>query len=289
MSDAPRLFPDRDHAVAVQEAHDIIERTVAEHRPEAVFLLTSGGNDSLVLLDVVAEHADAVVHINTGIGIEDTNRFALSVGATYSDTVMEYRPPIAYEDLVFDQWNGLPGPGAHRFTFTMLKERCVEQLLRDHGLRRGRRLRFLLLSGARKAESRRRMGHGQVVRRKGGQVWVNPIFTWSNAEMANHRQTRNLPVNEVAANLHMSGECLCGAMADQGPGREERALIRFFYPDFDQRLCDLEEECRSRGLRYCEWGVKRPGWKKDRGGPLCESCAWRTLPFEEGGNGESRA
>lgn len=281
MSGEPlRLFPDRDHAVAVQEAHDIVERTVAKHRPEAVFLLLSGGNDSLVLLDAMAEHADAVVHINTGIGIEETNRFALATAATYSDTVLEYRPPVAYEELVFDRWDGLPGPGIHYFTFQRLKERCVEQLLREHRSRRGDR--FLLLTGVRKAESRRRMGYKEPVNRKGGQVWVNPLLMWSNAEMAHHRSTRSLPVNEVAANLHMSGECLCGAMADQGPEREERALIKFFYPEFDQRLCNLEEECRRRGLRYCEWGVKRPGWKKDSGGPMCASCEWRTLSFDDG-------
>jgi 3'-phosphoadenosine 5'-phosphosulfate sulfotransferase (PAPS reductase)/FAD synthetase len=267
--------PARSPEEVVAEAHGIIAAAREEHRPARTFVLFSGGNDSLVLLDAVAAVADEVVHVNTGIGIPETTEFAHDVGSSYGLPFTEMHPPESYESLVLGRWDGLPGPGAHRFAYVMLKERCIAALLRQHRTRRGER--FMLLTGARSAESVRRMGTSEVVRRDGGQVWVNPLQYVTNEEMSRYRVERRLPVNEVAANLHMSGECLCGAMASQGPEREERALIRFFYPEFDARLSDLERQCREAGKTYCEWGVKRA--TETRGGlPMCQSCEFRFDP-----------
>lgn len=267
---------DRTLSEAVQEAHDITERAKAEHKPEWTFLLFSGGNDSAVLLDTMAEHADAIVHVNTGIGIPEANEHARRVAAAYGVDFIEKHPPVAYEELVLDNWGGMPGPGAHYLTFINLKERCIEAVIRENRSH-PRKGRFLLLTGARAAESKRRMGHGTATDRKGGQVWTNPLWHVEHAEMRAYRAEHDLSQSEVAANLHMSGECLCGAMADQGPERSERELIRFFYPEFDRRLCDLEEECRRRGLAYTEWGVKRPDIGNDKVGPMCHGCENRSL------------
>lgn len=276
--------PEPSLAELVAQAREIVAGAKVEHQPSATFILFSGGNDSLVLLDVLADEADVVFHVETGIGIPDTDVFAEAVGSSYGLPYIVEQPPVSYDDLVLGVWGGMPGPGAHRYTYIRLKERCVEQLLRQHRSRNGER--FLLLTGARRAESRRRMGHTTAVRRIGGQVWVNPLFHWSNEAMGEYRSTRNLPVNPVSANLHMSGECLCGAMADQDHHREERAAIKFFYPEFDRRLCDLERQCRERGLAYAEWGVKRPAVKAEVDGqeafdfsPMCASCEYR---YEEG-------
>lgn len=264
------------------EAAAIIEQAKADHDPVRTFVMFSGGNDSLVLLDAVAAHADEVVHINTGIGVPETTDFARRVGSSYGLPFSEWSPPVAYEELVLTLpvLDGLPGPGVHHIVYSRLKERCVEALLRSHRTRRGQR--FMLLTGIRQAESRKRMGYRDPVNRRKGQVWVNPLLFWANEEMANYRRRRKLPVNEVAANLHMSGECLCGAMADQGPEREERALIRFFYPAVDARLTALEETCRAAGKTYCEWGVKRSRQRPPpaEAEPLCVSCEFRNSEEE---------
>lgn len=281
---------ERPLAGVVQDAHDIVEQATTEHRPEATFLLISGGNDSAVLLDTMAEHADAIIHINTGIGIPEANAHARRVGESYGKPFVELHPPDTYEELVLGRWDGLPGPGAHIFTYQRLKDRCIEALLRDARSRDGER--FLLLSGVRKAESKRRMGYSNPIQRRGGQVWVNPLFRWQNDEMRRYRCDHDLTQSDVAANLHMSGECLCGAMADQDINRSERAQVRFFYPGFESRLTALEEDCRQQGKRYCEWGVKRPGRSTaellasmgeeqlpfDDFAPLCVGCEFRGTP-----------
>lgn len=273
-----RLFPDRTAQAAVAEAHRITRGAIAEHRPSKTFILFSGGNDSLVLLDTMAEYADAIVHINTGIGIPEAHQFAREAAAGYALPFVELEPPESYESLVLtnELWDGLPGPGFHNIVFQRLKERCFAQLIRDHRQFIGER--FMLLSGIRRAESKRRMQRRDAVERQGGRVLVKPLFDWTNSEVRQYHANHGLPINPVAANLHMSGECLCGAMADQDDARSERAAIRFFYPDFDARLTALEAECVAQGKTYCEWGVKRPDVPESPQDEslfdaLCQGCA----------------
>ncbi len=45
------------------------------YNPTKTILLSSGGNDSTLLLDLASSVADVVGHCNTGTGIEDTNVF----------------------------------------------------------------------------------------------------------------------------------------------------------------------------------------------------------------------
>jgi 3'-phosphoadenosine 5'-phosphosulfate sulfotransferase (PAPS reductase)/FAD synthetase len=280
--------PERTETDLVAEAHDIIAAAQAKHKPTKTFILYSGGNDSAVVLDVCSSFADEVVFINTGIAIPDAVTHARTTGTRTGLPFREMSPPESYESLVLGRWDGLPGPGAHRYTYQRLKERCVAQLLREHRSYTGER--FMLLTGVRRAESKRRMGYTDPVNRNGGQVWVNPLLNWSNEAMRRYRTDHALPVNPVSANLHMSGECMCGAMASQGEGREEREAIRFFYPEFDDYLTDLETRAQQAGCRYTEWGVKRadgaridievdgqmslgdvdPEWS-----PLCQSCEFR--------------
>lgn len=265
----------------IQEAHDIIERAKAEHPPEATILLYSGGNDSTVLLDVVREHVDLILHVNTGFGIPATNSFARDVMQASGIAWREASPPVPYEELVLTHpvLKGMPGPGVHGIVYQRLKERALRAILRELRTKRGQR--FMLLTGVRRAESARRMGYSTPVDRKGGQVWVNPLLHWTNREMSDYRDCHGCPMSEVAANLHMSGECLCGAMADQGPERGERQQLRFFYPEFEARISALEEKCRRRGLPYTEWGIKRPNWRTDAAGAMCSSCEGRQLTLTE--------
>lgn len=275
MTPVERLFPDRSAVEALNEAHTIADEANAEHAPIKTFIMFSGGNDSLVLLDIMWGRADAIVHVNTGIGIPDAHAFAREAAARYPLPFLEYKPPESYESLVLGRWKGLPGPGMHNIVYQRLKERCIEQLWRDHR-GTGRRQRYVLLSGIRRAESARRQARTEVVERKGARVYVKPLFHWSNAETTQYRIDHDLPVNPVSANLHMSGECLCGAMADQDPARSERAAIKFFYPAFDAMLTDLESRCAGQGYEHAEWGVRRPDSSiEDEIGALCQSCAWR--------------
>lgn len=267
----PRTISD-----GVAEARDIYDLAHDEYGPiTKSFLLISGGNDSLVLYDVCKDWVDGIVHINTGIGIPQTNQFVRDL---VGPGLIEMHPPVPYEDLVLgvgkgarpngggSLFGGFPGPAAHHFIYSRLKERCVEQLLRDHRTKRGQR--FVLVTGIRNDESKRRMGYAQPINRRTSQIWVNPLIRWSNDLMREYRETKRLPINDVTRHLHMSGECLCGAFAKPG----ELEMIRFFYPEVAARIEALEARCREAGLPAAKWGERPPKKGAPAAGPMCQSC-----------------
>ena len=61
-----------------QQAFDAIASAIEEHDPIKVYVLVSGGNDSTVAASVAAlsgARLDGIVHINTGIGVEQTREY----------------------------------------------------------------------------------------------------------------------------------------------------------------------------------------------------------------------
>ena len=106
--------------------------------------------------------------------------------------------------------------------------------------------------------------------------------------MAAHKADHDLPRNEVADHLHMSGECLFGAFARP----RELEMIRMFYPDVVAVVDELEVEVAAAGNapaeRHCwGWGVycgMTPDdieqAKHSLAGTLCEAC---TVGWQEAG------
>lgn len=279
MSGEQQLFT-RPLADATSEAHEVVRTAVATHKPRAVCLLFSGGRDSSVLLDVCQTHADYVVFIDTGIGLDVTRQFVHDECDRRDADLIVERPDLTYEDMVVDVLGGFPGPPMHRIAYQRLKERALRKVRRRFVQQRGDRVLFL--TGIRMDESNRRMARGadQAIDREGSSVWANPLLYWDNAEMAAYRRERGLRVSPAYEHIHMSGECLCGAFGSQ----EELAEIEFFYPDEPavRRIRELEAQCRREGLVPCEWGPGRQGGGADehRPGRLCSGCELRIPGLE---------
>lgn len=272
MSDT--LFQTRSLDEAINQAKVIVAEATAEHRPVATLGLFSGGKDSTVLLHLFREYVDAAVHINTLTGIPQTSEFVRATCAEWDLPLIEKVPPEErrYEDIVMEM--GFPGPAMHQTFYNLLKERALREVRRQFVTERGQRIMFL--GGTRKSESRRRMGSVREVDRDGSIVWVSPLAWWTNAEMAEYRRRFATPVSEVVTNLHMSGECLCGAFAKPGELNE----IGFFYPEVAARIRELEARAADAGLRRCKWGAGSDTYKPGQVeqfdfGPLCSSCEGR--------------
>lgn len=253
---------------AIAEAEEIIERAIETHPPRFIVSMFSGGNDSKVLLHIARKYMtgpqDGALHINTTIGIEQTREFARNLCHDWWVRLYEWFPDMTYREFIH-QFQGFPGPGFHFYPYVNLKERALESFLRtnkNHGEE------VLLLFGARAEESKRRMGNAvHEILKDGGQIQVNPILHFNRAEMDEYQSRFDLPRNEVSDHLHISGECLCGAFARPG----EKEMVRFFYPETAAEIDALEAEAEAAGLRFCKWGVKRPG-PKSRGGIMCHGC-----------------
>jgi 3'-phosphoadenosine 5'-phosphosulfate sulfotransferase (PAPS reductase)/FAD synthetase len=252
------------------DAERLLIDAIVEHNPGKVFALFSGGNDSSVLTSwariTIGQKLDAAVYIDTGTALPGVRDFVEAFCANRYLPLVVLEAGDAYQRMV-KRW-GVPGPGAHRYPYVWLKERQLDRLIREH--KQHHRDRIMLLTGVRRAESIRRMGTVESVKRDGCTVWVAPLLDWTHHDMRAYREHHQLEQSNVAALIHRSGECNCGAFADDG----EREMLRSLYPDWWQEIIGrAEDAARARGL-HDRWGERPPGVTPatDRAGRLCASC-----------------
>lgn len=255
--------------------YEIVDAAIREWNPNQVFGLFSGGHDSLCACHIASKHPEfsGCVHIDTGIGIEETRRYVRDTCEENGWPLIELRPPETYQELVIDQ--GFPGPAHHWKMYQRLKERCIRQLLRDHVDPNDRRRKMVLVSGRRRNESKRRMKTTTKPITTGLKnpspriVWVNPIIDWMSSEKDQYIKDNGLERNSVVDTLCMSGECLCGAFAKPGELNE----IRLFYPAAAAEI-DRIARLVSEAGQHSRWG-ERPARKiseHQMDMPLCWSC-----------------
>ncbi len=248
-----------------------IEYALAEFDPVAIYALLSGGNDSLASTHyTMSQHgARSVVHLRTGIGIPATLEFVYETCREQGWPLRVMDPPDwSYRDMVLNK--GFPGPGAHRFAYSWLKERAIAQLVRETKTRI--KDRVMLVTGVRRQESARRMGYVVPVIRVKARVWVAPMFTYSKIQTHEYLKAHGLKSNPVVSVLGMSGECLCGAFAQPG----ELVKIKEHYPEVAAQIEALQIEAKAAG-KPCEWGArpKDPNQYEMPFMPLCSGCSYR--------------
>ena len=250
-----------------------IEQALAEYQPACLLALFSGGHDSVTSTHIATQQPAfrAVVHINTGIGIEETREYVRQVCRDQGWPLIEECAPAGW----YDQnclAKGMPGgPMQHGIMYQRLKDDQVRAVVRRFKRRTGDTVG--LVTGVRKSESERRMRvHPEPVIRERAQLWINPILDWTAGDVNDYMAAVGLPRNPVVDKLHRSGECLCGALADP----LELDWIAYWYPDVASRIRSLEHECFKRQLPY-RWGTKpsQPFEPDQLMLPLCQDCPTR--------------
>lgn len=251
---------------------DVLEEACMGKLP--IYALFSGGHDSLVSTFQASQHRmfAGVVHINTGIGIEETRQFVRNTCKAYGWPLTEMfaaklKKPQVYEDIV--RKYGFPGPAAHSLMYRLLKERA----LREFKAQVASRKPLVLCTGSRRQEGkkRQRMAYVMALQRLGQWIWVAPCVEWEQADVEQCMRVHSLPRNPVKDKMCISGECLCGAYARY----EERAEIRDSYPDTDAELSRIEAIAAEAGVPSV-WG-KSPSRDRLRSSeevfmPLCSDC-----------------
>src|SRR5262245_66530305 len=87
-----------------------IEQAVATYQPACLLALFSGGHDSVTSTHLAAQHPmfRAVVHVNTGIGIEQTREYVRQVCHDQGWTLIEECAPEGWYDRRCLE-KGMPG------------------------------------------------------------------------------------------------------------------------------------------------------------------------------------
>jgi 3'-phosphoadenosine 5'-phosphosulfate sulfotransferase (PAPS reductase)/FAD synthetase len=252
---------------------ELLERVVHEHKPVRSYCLVSGGNDSTAALLAAKDHVDAAVFLDTGTSLPGVEEHARRVAEKVGVEFLVYRTKAdEYERMVLD--HGFPGPHQHRIAYVRLKERPLDALVRDSKVKRMDRV--LIVTGVRRHESVRRMGTTVDVSRKGAKVWAAPIIDMTKSDVHRARTAAGIEQSEVAALIHRSGECNCGAYAKP----DERDELKLWFPEWFERIERLEGLARERGHGpLAEWGhTLRAGRNEGAPGIMCEGCEQTTLP-----------
>lgn len=246
-------------------------------------VLFSGGDDSTTLLHLFKDIASHVIHINTGIGIEQTRHYVRETCQSFGLELKEYYPTPGDDYVSLIETRGFPGPAQHFIMYQRLKERQLRKARRELN---EKKKRIIFIAGRRRDESFRRVNVPEFDR-EGAMVFVTPMINWTKNDIIQYRKRfPGIPRNPVSAMIHMSGECLCGAFAHVG----EREEIRFFFPEvieyieqLEQNLADrddIKDECKKWG-----WGAYRDEKerrKRRKVGMMCESCESVDEQFKNG-------
>ncbi|RXK47821.1 phosphoadenosine phosphosulfate reductase domain-containing protein [Halorientalis pallida] len=233
---------------------------------ERVFALVSGGSDSTTAAHIARASeqidVDGIVYLDTGIGIPQSRQWvrewADKMRLTCHIVGSQYRlEKEEYHNLVYNF--GMPGPAVHNQMFRNLKQKPLQRFLSDvvDG-------EPLLISGVREHESQRRMENidGKGIQEDDLGIWVSPIVSFTDAEVAEYQDEHEIPTNPVNEKLHVSVDCLCGAFARS---REELREIKLFFPEVFRYFEWLEShtvEAARRGRftkEYALWGHGNAG------------------------------
>jgi 3'-phosphoadenosine 5'-phosphosulfate sulfotransferase (PAPS reductase)/FAD synthetase len=228
---------------------------------------------------------DTLVFIDTGTAVPGVREFVEHAAEWLGKPLKVYGAmPGEYRRIVLGgaDWRGVmkqgigfPGPAQHPRCYTNLKERALEKMKADlKG--KGRKARVLALTGLRRGESERRK-HRAPITRRGSLVFANPLSDWTNQDLHRYRREYDLIESDVAALLHRSGECNCGAYATPD---ERRDLMTFFPEWWEDFMAPIEREAKAMGLPCHTWGSSRGLLDlPNEPGELCSDCQLR---FEKG-------
>lgn len=266
-----------------KEPRDLIGEAIEIHKPEAIYVGFSGGDDSLAVAHWMINNVPQtrLFNIDTGVGTKASAEHINATADRYGWHIEKIR---ALEDCGQDydwivrQW-GFPGPYGHRLCYQRLKERAVALLVRR--TKTHRKGRILLATGIREDESLIRSGYkGNEINREGARVWVNPIYWWPKDRRDDYLRDYQLVRNPVSRVLGISDECMCGAYAQPGEHDRLRKVDEALALRFDR----LHDETKNRFP--WKWEERPPREKESRDalppvGALCIGCEKSSIVQEE--------
>lgn len=220
--------------------------------PTAVYSLFSGGKDSFACAAVLADAGllKGCILIDTGISADTWLHDATTICTQQSWTYEVIPTSVRYDWFVWRY--GFPGPGMHNDVMNYLKGRAIREFRKDHK-------EDALASGVRLDESDRRTFNAKFESLFETVTVYAPILNWTTAEVWAYVRARGYERPQTYVTLGVSGDCLCGAFAQD----HEREAITAFYPKLDRLISSIELKRGEKwGQRSRDTKIKVRGHKK---------------------------
>jgi len=213
------------------------------------FVLFSGGQDSLCLIDRINRVARVVtrnitvIHADTTAGLPEVEEYVHKTCNELGMELVVVRPDRDFFETA-KKW-GIPSPRS-RWCCDTLKVRPIRRYLESI---EGPRVVF---DGIRAAESTARARYTPVWYHPAFKcLCVSPIFYWSNEKVRKYVRARNLPESPVAK-LGVSGECWCGAYQT----RKDFEALLSIHPGIYEKLVHVEKAQRGKYTFVFDAGKK---------------------------------
>ena len=261
----------------ILDSKQILEKAIADFKPNAIVMMFSGGDDSLTAYHVAKElgiKIDFTLHGNTRTGIPETTSFARKEAERLGDNYIEADARDSYENYVIRKGFFGKGISAHTYSYHVLKAEHFRKAVSKHIRQRQRGFKIMFINGARRKESANRLitmkEPTKIMKSMPNDMWVNIINEWDKPDCKDYLEGNGIKRNEVSVNLCRSGECMCGTMQSKG----DRTEAAYFYPAWGKWLNDLEKKVYEKhGFGWNDnITVINPNQLKLDFQPMCTGC-----------------
>mgnify|MGYP001560315453 CR=1 FL=1 len=247
--------------VEPQSPDQIMDQVITKYGYNRFYVLFSGGKDSVCVADYISKNYPdrfaGIVFTNTGLGAKDTRNFVVNyarkrnwkINMTWaSDKERFYNIVLKY---------GFAFPGNHSMWMGYLKMHTWYYFLHPK-IKAGEKACFI--SGVRKKESRARNKIKKYTKTpldfNSGLPYVKPFLYKNGEQLWDYFIKNDLEKTPVYEWLNRSGECYCGAHAEEW----DLKLMEKYDPLAFQTIKWLEKEIMKKGSntakRYSKWGFK---------------------------------
>jgi phosphoadenosine phosphosulfate reductase len=265
--------------MAAAALSDLVCRAIGEIRSicegyERVYVMFSGGRDSLVVLDLslraLGRESVEALFIDTGIATPGLKEYVVETCRGYGVKLNIVGPEYDFFRLV--EVKGFP----------MIRYRWCKEYLKVKPLKnfvdelRMRGLTFILVTGLRrdeswfKAKGQKLYDHPVL----GVKVYA-PIFEWSGEVVREYIRQHGLRENPLYELYGKAYDCWCTVYKSPA----DFALLAILHPDFFQKFVEVEAKLRSGGSALFYGGervylrdIARNPWEYLKKYPLRRSC-----------------
>ncbi len=240
-----------------------MDGAIEKYKLEKLYVLFSGGKDSSSTLHYVATNYPkqfaGAVFTNVGLGSQVTRRFVIEYchKNNYPLTLLWPRERDRFYNVVMRF--GFASTATHQQWMGMLKYHSWERFIRD-ALNGGEKAAFI--SGVRKKESwarnKRRLYTKKPVDLDGRIIFIKPFLYKNGLQLMEYFYDNELKRSPTYQWLDKSGECYCGAFAENW----ELKMMEKYDPFAFKTIQWLEAQIQLHGSKkakiYNKWGNGPP-------------------------------